>query len=47
MSESKVRYSDKDLAEFKAIIEEKIRQAKTDLELIESTFKNEDRKSVV
>lgn len=41
MSESKVRYSDKDLAEFKAIIEEKIRQAKTDLELIESTFKND------
>ena len=41
MSENKVRYSDKDLAEFKAIIEEKIRQAKTDLELIESTFKND------
>ncbi len=41
MSENKVRYSDKDLAEFRAIIEEKIRQAKTDLELIESTFKND------
>ncbi len=41
MSENKVRYSDKDLAEFKAIIEEKIRQAKTDLQLIESTFKND------
>ena len=41
MSENIVRYSDKDLAEFKAIIEEKIRQAKTDLELIESTFKND------
>lgn len=41
MSENKVRYSDKDLAEFKAIIEEKISQAKTDLELIESTFKND------
>ena len=41
MSENIVRYSDKDLAEFKAIIEEKIHQAKTDLELIESTFKND------
>jgi RNA polymerase-binding transcription factor DksA len=41
MSENKIRYSDKDLAEFKAIIEEKIRQAKTDLQLIESTFKND------
>jgi len=41
MSENKIRYSDKDLAEFKAIIEEKIRQAKIDLELIESTFKND------
>ena len=41
MSENIVRYSDKDLAEFKAIIEEKIRQAKTDLQLIESTFKND------
>lgn len=41
MSESKVRYSDKDLAEFRAIIEEKIKQAKIDLELIESTFKND------
>lgn len=41
MSENKVRYSDKDLAEFRAIIEEKIRQAKYDLELIESTFKND------
>jgi RNA polymerase-binding transcription factor DksA len=41
MSENKVRYSDKDLAEFRAIIEEKIKQAKYDLELIESTFKND------
>ncbi len=41
MSEKKVRYSDKDLAEFKSIIEEKIRQAKQDLELIVSTFKND------
>jgi len=41
MSENKVRYSDKDLAEFRAIIEEKIKQAKIDLQLIESTFKND------
>ena len=41
MNENIVRYSDKDLAEFKAIIEEKIKQAQTDLELIESTFKND------
>ncbi len=41
MSENKIRYSDKDLAEFKSIIEEKIRQAKEDLVLIESTFKND------
>ncbi len=41
MSENKIRYSDKDLAEFRAIIEEKIKQAKIDLELIESTFKND------
>ena len=41
MSENKVRYSDKDLAEFRAIIEEKIKQAKMDLELIESSFKND------
>ena len=41
MSENKIRYSDQDLAEFKSIIEEKIKQAKEDLSLIESTFKNE------
>ena len=41
MSEKKIRYSDKDLAEFKSIIEEKIRHAKEDLELIVSTFKND------
>lgn len=41
MSENKIRYSDQDLAEFKLIIEEKIRQAKEDLSLIESTFKND------
>lgn len=41
MSENKIRYSDRDLAEFKSIIEEKIKQAKEDLVLIESTFKND------
>lgn len=41
MNENKVRYSDADLAEFRAIIEEKIKQAKIDLQLIESTFKND------
>lgn len=41
MSENKIRYSDQDLAEFKSIIEEKIKQAKEDLVLIESTFKND------
>ena len=41
MSENKVRYSDQDLAEFRSIIEEKIKQAQKDLELIESSFKND------
>jgi DnaK suppressor protein len=41
MSENKIRYSDKDLAEFRSIIEEKIRQAKEDLDLIVSSFKND------
>ncbi len=41
MSEKKARYSDADLAEFREIIEEKIRHAQKDLELIESTFKND------
>jgi len=41
MSENKVRYSDQDLAEFKSIIEEKIKHAQYDLSLIESTFKND------
>jgi len=41
MSENKIRYSDQDLAEFKSIIMEKIRLAKEDLVLIESSFKND------
>ena len=41
MSDTKVRYSDKELEEFRAIIEEKINHAETDLSLIESTYKND------
>lgn len=41
MSETKVRYSDKELEEFRAIIEEKINHAEIDLALIESTYKND------
>ena len=41
MSKNTIRYSDQDLAEFKSIIEEKIKQAQEDLTLIESTFKND------
>ncbi|MFD2551310.1 TraR/DksA family transcriptional regulator [Bizionia sediminis] len=36
-----VRYSDKDLAEFKALIQEKIEKAKRDLELIKSAYMND------
>ncbi|WP_242117400.1 TraR/DksA family transcriptional regulator [Aestuariivivens sediminicola] len=36
-----VRYSDKDLAEFKALIQEKIRKAQHDLELIKSAYMND------
>lgn len=35
-----MRYSDKELEEFKAIIEEKIKKAQTDLELIRSSYMN-------
>ena len=41
MSETKVRYSDMELEEFRTIIEEKISHAETDLALIESTYKND------
>ena len=37
----KVRFSDKDLAEFKALIEEKIVKAKTHLELLKSAYMND------
>tara|TARA_R110002012_G_scaffold312248_1_gene522509 strand:+ start:56581 stop:56964 length:384 start_codon:yes stop_codon:yes gene_type:complete len=36
-----VRYSDKDLAEFKTLIQEKIEKAKHDLELIKSAYMND------
>ena len=41
MSDTKVRYSDKELEEFRSIIEEKISHAEHDLALIESTYKND------
>ena len=41
MSDTKVRYSDKELEEFRVIILEKIRNAEHDLSLIESTYKND------
>lgn len=41
MSENKIRYSDRDLTEFRSIIEEKIEHAQKDLELIESSFRND------
>ncbi len=42
MSEDlKVRYSDKDLAEFKTLIQEKIDKAQHDLELIKSAYMND------
>ena len=41
MSTDNVRYSDKDLAEFKEIIIEKIKKAQHDLELIKSAYMND------
>lgn len=40
-ADTNVRYSDKDLAEFKAILQEKIRKAEHDLELIKSAYMND------
>lgn len=37
----KVRYSDRDLDEFKVLIEEKIENAKSDLELLKSSYMND------
>ncbi|MDX1278040.1 TraR/DksA C4-type zinc finger protein [Oceanihabitans sediminis] len=36
-----VRYADKDLAEFKELIQEKIKKAQHDLELIQSAYMND------
>ncbi len=41
MAEEKIRYSDKELAEFKAIIEEKKAKAENDLALLKETFAND------
>ena len=41
MNDKLVRYSDKDLQEFKEIIEKKIEHAEEDLAMIESAFKND------
>ncbi len=41
MNDKLVRFSDKDLQEFKEIIEKKIEHAEEDLALIESAFKND------
>lgn len=40
-SETTMRYSDKDLAEFKELIQEKIEHAERDLELIKSAYMND------
>lgn len=37
----KIRYSDKDLAEFKSLIEAKIEKAKSDLDLLRSSYMND------
>ena len=39
--ETNVRYSDKDLTEFKELIKEKIQKAQNDLELIRSAYMND------
>ncbi|MCF7566946.1 TraR/DksA family transcriptional regulator [Sabulilitoribacter arenilitoris] len=41
MADNNVRYSDADLAKFKALIIEKIEKAKHDLELIKSAYMND------
>ncbi len=41
MAENTVRYSDKDLNEFRALIQEKIDKAQRDLELIKSAYMND------
>ena len=46
MNDSKVRYSDHELGEFKLIIEEKIKLAEEDLAMIESSYKNDSNNGV-
>ncbi len=41
MTDERVRYSDADLAEFKALIQAKLEKAKNDLELIKSAYMND------
>lgn len=41
MVETKTKYSEEDLKEFKEIIDKKIAQAKEDLESLQSAFKND------
>jgi len=41
MIEEQIRYSDADLAEFKALIQTKLEKAKGDLELIKSAYMND------
>ena len=41
MVEEQIRYSDADLAEFKALIQAKLEKAKGDLELIKSAYMND------
>jgi len=46
MGENIVRYSDKDLEEFRLIIKNKIQRAEEDLALIESSYKNDSNNGV-
>jgi RNA polymerase-binding transcription factor DksA len=41
MEKDKVRYSDSELAEFRSIIDEKMKQAESDLSLLKETFAND------
>lgn len=42
MADGQLRYSDEDLMEFKAIIDEKLVEARVDLELLSSTMSHKD-----
>ena len=41
MVDEQIRFSDADLAEFKALIQAKLEKAKSDLELIKSAYMND------